>query len=121
MVIIKRCCNCLLATDLDRSGEEIEQRSLDVLRAVTKPVSIPFAIKVGPYFSAFGRMTRRLVSRQSHEPVWSQEANSVRPMKPVVDFAYGVQPCGFTLLFIRSVLRQKSMLVVKSMATLRSD
>ena len=46
--------------DLDVTGREVEQRYVDVLRAVKSQVPIPVAIKVGPFFSAFGDMARQL-------------------------------------------------------------
>ena len=49
-----------VAADLDVTGAEVEQRYLDVLFAVKAAVTIPVAIKVGPFFSAFGNMARRL-------------------------------------------------------------
>lgn len=49
-----------VAADLDVTGPEVEQRYVDVLRAVKSAVTIPVAIKVGPFFSAFGNMARRL-------------------------------------------------------------
>lgn len=42
------------------TGDEVEQRYLDVLTAVKSSVSIPVAIKIGPYFSAVGAMARAL-------------------------------------------------------------
>ena len=49
-----------VAADLDVTGREVEQRYVDVLRAVKSSVTIPVAIKVGPFFSAFGNMARQL-------------------------------------------------------------
>jgi dihydroorotate dehydrogenase (fumarate) len=49
-----------IATDLDTTSQEVEQRFIDVLRAVKAAVPIPVAIKTGPFFSAFGNMARRL-------------------------------------------------------------
>jgi dihydroorotate dehydrogenase (fumarate) len=49
-----------VAADLDVTGAQVEQRYVDVLRAVKASVTIPVAIKVGPFFSAFGNMARRL-------------------------------------------------------------
>ena len=42
------------------SGREVEQRHLDILAAVKASVSIPVAVKIGPYFSAIGDMARAL-------------------------------------------------------------
>lgn len=41
-------------------GREVEQRHLDILAAVKASVSIPVAVKIGPYFSAIGDMARAL-------------------------------------------------------------
>ena len=50
-----------VAADLDMTGQEVEARYLDLVAAVKKTVSIPLAVKVGPYFSAMANMARRLV------------------------------------------------------------
>ena len=50
-----------IPADLAESGQDVEQRYLDVVRAVKSSVSVPLAVKVGPYFSAFGHMARELV------------------------------------------------------------
>jgi len=49
-----------VAADLEMTGRDVEDRYVDVLRAVKAEVSIPVAIKVGPFFSAFGNMAKRL-------------------------------------------------------------
>jgi len=49
-----------IPTDLDMSGEEVERRYLDIVRSVRERVKIPVAVKLGPYFSAFGNLARRL-------------------------------------------------------------
>jgi dihydroorotate dehydrogenase (fumarate) len=49
-----------IASDLELSGREVEQRYLDVLNTVKRAVKIPVAIKLVPYFSAFGHMARQL-------------------------------------------------------------
>lgn len=40
---------------------KVEQRYVDIVAAVRSAVRIPVAVKVGPYFSAFGQMATRLV------------------------------------------------------------
>jgi dihydroorotate dehydrogenase (fumarate) len=50
----------LIATDLDMTSVDVEQRVVDILRAVKAAVPIPVAMKVSPFFSAFGNMARRL-------------------------------------------------------------
>jgi dihydroorotate dehydrogenase (fumarate) len=42
-------------------GEAVEELYLDILRDVKSSVSIPVAMKLSPYFSSVGDMTRRLV------------------------------------------------------------
>jgi dihydroorotate dehydrogenase (fumarate) len=50
----------VIAADLDTNGRDVEQRLVDILRAVKAAVPIPVALKTGPFFSAFGNMARRL-------------------------------------------------------------
>lgn len=50
-----------IPTDLSMTGRDVEQRYLDILRAVRATVSIPIAIKLSPYFSAIGYMSREFV------------------------------------------------------------
>jgi dihydroorotate dehydrogenase (fumarate) len=40
---------------------QVEQRYIDVACAVRAAVRVPLAVKLGPYFSAFGHMAKRLV------------------------------------------------------------
>lgn len=42
------------------TGRDVEQRYLDILRAVRAAVSIPVAIKLSPHFSSIGNMARAL-------------------------------------------------------------
>jgi dihydroorotate dehydrogenase (fumarate) len=46
--------------DAALDGGAVEQRHLDVLRAVKAAVSLPIAMKLGPHFSAVGDMVRQL-------------------------------------------------------------
>jgi dihydroorotate dehydrogenase (fumarate) len=41
-----------IPTDISLTGRDVEQRYLEILRAVRKAVDIPIAIKLGPYFSS---------------------------------------------------------------------
>jgi dihydroorotate dehydrogenase (fumarate) len=50
-----------IPANLETMGADVEQRYVDVLSAVKSAVTIPVAIKLGPYFSAFGSMARILV------------------------------------------------------------
>lgn len=49
-----------IPADLAATGRDVEQRYLDILRAVRAAVSIPVAIKLSPYFSAVGNMALTL-------------------------------------------------------------
>jgi dihydroorotate dehydrogenase (fumarate) len=48
-------------TNLDLTGQEIENIYLDMLRSVKQSVTIPIAMKLSPYFSSLGNIARRLV------------------------------------------------------------
>ncbi len=41
------------------TGREVEQRYIEVLKAVKESVTIPVALKLSPFFSAFGNMARQ--------------------------------------------------------------
>ncbi len=47
-------------TDLALTGAAVEQRYVDIVRHVRAQVSIPVAVKLGPYFSAVGNMAHTL-------------------------------------------------------------
>ncbi len=49
-----------LATDPSTSGTEIESRTLELVRAVRKAVTIPLAVKLSPYYSSFANFASRL-------------------------------------------------------------
>lgn len=49
-----------LATNADETGEEVEQRTVDILKAVKQAVTIPVAMKLSPFFSSMANMARRL-------------------------------------------------------------
>jgi dihydroorotate dehydrogenase (fumarate) len=49
-----------LATDAAQTSESVEARYLEILQAVRKSVSIPVAVKLGPFFSAFAHMAQQL-------------------------------------------------------------
>jgi len=50
-----------VAADLSMSSAEVESMYTDLVAAVKNSVSIPLAVKVGPYFSSMGYMAKRLV------------------------------------------------------------
>jgi dihydroorotate dehydrogenase (fumarate) len=47
-------------TDPELSATEVEERTLTLVRRVRDEVTIPLAIKVGPFYSAFAHTARRL-------------------------------------------------------------
>jgi dihydroorotate dehydrogenase (fumarate) len=49
-----------VAADADQTGRDVESRYLDLVAAVKQSISIPLAVKVGPYFSAMANMGVRL-------------------------------------------------------------
>jgi dihydroorotate dehydrogenase (fumarate) len=49
-----------LAGDPDIPGREVEQRYVDVLARVKDAVTVPVAVKLGPYFSSTGEIALRL-------------------------------------------------------------
>jgi len=48
-----------LATDLNTTSAQVEDNYIEILKAVKSEVKIPVALKLGPYFSAFGAMAKR--------------------------------------------------------------
>ncbi len=50
-----------IAADTEMTGQQVESQYLELVAAVKQSVSIPLAVKVGPYFSSPGYMARRLV------------------------------------------------------------
>ena len=51
----------LIAADVATPGFEIEERYLRIVEQVREAVSLPLAVKIGPYFSSPANMCRRLV------------------------------------------------------------
>ncbi len=49
-----------IPTDPDVRAEDVEQRYVDLVRAVKSEVRIPVAVKLGPYFSSMANMARKL-------------------------------------------------------------
>ena len=50
-----------IAADTEMTGQQVESQYVELVAAVKQAVSIPLAVKVGPYFSSPGHMARRLV------------------------------------------------------------
>ncbi len=49
-----------LSADIHTSGAEIEQEYVDIVKAVSGAVSIPVAVKLGPFFSSLPNLSVRL-------------------------------------------------------------
>jgi dihydroorotate dehydrogenase (fumarate) len=49
-------------TDPEVTGSTVEDQYVELVEAVRGSISIPLAVKVGPYFSSMANMARRLVS-----------------------------------------------------------
>lgn len=49
-----------IPADIRLSGADVENRYLDIIRAVRQHVKIPLAVKLNPYFSATGNMALRM-------------------------------------------------------------
>lgn len=49
-----------LPTDPDVLGTEVERMTVDVVKAVRAEVSIPLAVKIGPFFSSIPNMAKQL-------------------------------------------------------------
>ncbi|WCJ58294.1 dihydroorotate dehydrogenase-like protein [Fontisphaera persica] len=49
-----------IPTDPNLTGAEVEQRYLDIIKAVRAVVSIPLAVKLSPYFSSMANMAARI-------------------------------------------------------------
>ncbi|MBK6363588.1 MAG: dihydroorotate dehydrogenase-like protein [Saprospiraceae bacterium] len=49
-----------IPADIRLNSEEVEQRYLDILKMVKSNISIPVAMKLNPYFSSIGNMSKRL-------------------------------------------------------------
>jgi dihydroorotate dehydrogenase (fumarate) len=49
-----------IPVDPQQTGEQVEQKYLDLIAAVRGEVSIPVAVKLGPYFSSMANMAQKL-------------------------------------------------------------
>ncbi|MEM7045186.1 MAG: dihydroorotate dehydrogenase-like protein [Pseudomonadota bacterium] len=49
-----------IPADIETTSDDVEQRYVDALKMVKSSVAIPVAMKLSPYFSAFGAMAKRL-------------------------------------------------------------
>lgn len=77
-----------IPTDLDETGAEIEQRYLEVVRAVRTAVAIPIAIKLSPYFTSLANVAKKIsleganglvLFNRFYQPDIDIEALEVRP------------------------------------------
>jgi len=50
----------LVAADINTTGQQVEQRYVDLVAEVKQSISIPLAVKVGPQFSSPANMAKRL-------------------------------------------------------------
>ncbi len=51
-----------LPTDFETSGRDVEARYIDIVSAVREKISIPLAVKVGPFFTSFPNVAKQLVA-----------------------------------------------------------
>jgi dihydroorotate dehydrogenase (fumarate) len=75
-------------TDMELSVDQIEQTYVDILTAVKSVVTVPVALKLGPFFSNMARMARRLdqagadalvLFNRFYQPDIDLEALEIRP------------------------------------------
>lgn len=78
----------MVATDPAMTGADVEQMVVDTVGAVRAEVTIPLAVKVGPFFSAMANMARRLegagadglvLFNRFYQPDFDLETLSVTP------------------------------------------
>jgi dihydroorotate dehydrogenase (fumarate) len=77
-----------IPTDMDQTAEAVERKYIDILSAVKSVVTIPVALKLGPFFSNMARMARRLdeaganalvLFNRFYQPDIDLEALEIRP------------------------------------------
>lgn len=49
-----------IPADIHTNAAQVEQRYVDIVKAIRRSVRIPVSVKLSPYFSAIGNMARRL-------------------------------------------------------------
>ncbi|MCG3194022.1 MAG: dihydroorotate dehydrogenase-like protein [Thermoanaerobaculia bacterium] len=49
-----------LQTDFNESGERVEDRAIDVIRAIKQAVTIPVSVKLSPFYSSLSNFARQL-------------------------------------------------------------
>jgi dihydroorotate dehydrogenase (fumarate) len=50
-----------LSTDPGQSGAEVEERAVEIVRAVDETVDLPIAVKLSPFYSSLPHLAKRLV------------------------------------------------------------
>jgi len=77
-----------IPTDSEQSAEQVEQTYIDILKAVKSAVTIPVALKLGPFFSNMARMARHIddagadglvLFNRFYQPDVDLEALEIRP------------------------------------------
>jgi dihydroorotate dehydrogenase (fumarate) len=77
-----------IAVDPDEPAEAVEQRYIDLVKAVKAEVRIPVAVKLGPYFSSMANMARKfdaagadalVLFNRFYQPDYDLEALEVVP------------------------------------------
>jgi dihydroorotate dehydrogenase (fumarate) len=77
-----------IPVDADATGEQVEQKYVDLVQAVKKEVTIPVAVKLGPYFSSMANMAKKLdaagadalvLFNRFYQPDYDLEALTVVP------------------------------------------
>jgi dihydroorotate dehydrogenase (fumarate) len=77
-----------IPTDLDMSGEMVEQNLIEIVRAVRNTVSIPIAVKLSPFYSNMANLAKKLAGaganglvlfNRFYQPDIDLEALEVRP------------------------------------------
>ena len=51
-----------IAADPEETSDAVEERYVELVEAVRAEITIPLAVKIGPFFSSVGHMTHRLVA-----------------------------------------------------------
>jgi dihydroorotate dehydrogenase (fumarate) len=77
-----------VAADISTTGAQVEADQLDLVRAVDSVLMVPLAVKVGPYYSAFGNFAAGLVDagadalalfNRFYQPDLAPDTRSIEP------------------------------------------
>ena len=81
-----------IPADLRLTGQDVEQRYIDIIQLLKKTVNIPIAVKLNPYFSAIGNMSQRMKEAGADGLVlfnrFYQPDYDILQLKVVHDLAY---------------------------------